>query len=150
MRAFTFFVFLSLFSVSSFGQISTDSIVKTDSLTSVFTDTSKLYILSMLDVSPQFNNGQNDLNKYLSDYLYGIQKPNAYRVTGSSFRIEINFIVEKDGSISMIRLSPNANELDFDTRRRIIDVFEKMPKWKPGYYLGKPVRCSLALPIALN
>ena len=59
----------------------------------------------------------------------------------------VTFIVEKDGSLTDIKLSKNPG---FGISEQIQTIFDSSKKWKPGYENGKPVRTHFQFPIALQ
>ncbi len=60
--------------------------------------------------------------------------------------IYISFILEKDGSITNVRvLQGFIDEMD----KEAVRVIEIMSIWTPGYVNSKPVRTRLTLPIRL-
>lgn len=64
-------------------------------------------------------------------------------VSGNVF---VNFVVEKDGSLTDIKVS---RDLGYGTGKEAIRMLKSAPKWKPGIQNGKPVRVSYSLPIKL-
>ena len=59
-------------------------------------------------------------------------------------RVFLQFVVEKDGSITNIKVVRGvSSEIDKEALR----VIQKMPKWTPGVSAGKPIRCRARLPI---
>ncbi len=64
-------------------------------------------------------------------------------------RILAKFIVEKDGSLSDIRIIRREN-IDSLYDNQIIDILKKSPKWLPGKVLGKKVRSYGHLPIGFK
>jgi protein TonB len=59
----------------------------------------------------------------------------------------LNFIVEKDGSLSRITVVNNVSpEIDAEAVR----VMKKCPKWKPGLQNGYIVRVSWTIPISFT
>ncbi|RZJ76186.1 MAG: hypothetical protein EOO45_03240 [Flavobacterium sp.] len=66
----------------------------------------------------------------------------------SAVRVVAYFIVEKDGSMSNIRIE---GDPDHDVAREIIRSLKKIStKWKPGTVGGLPVRASYSLPIQMT
>ncbi len=64
-----------------------------------------------------------------------------------SGRIFVNFVIEKDGSISNVKLLTTlCQSLDDETLR----MFKTMPKWEPGIQNGKPVRVHYNMPIVFK
>ena len=62
-------------------------------------------------------------------------------------KIFIEFIVEKDGSLSNITFSEATEER---TKKKFLKVFKKCPKWQPGLLNGKPVRVRYMMPIMIT
>ncbi|WP_242651221.1 energy transducer TonB [Myroides marinus] len=69
---------------------------------------------------------------------------------GDKLRFAITFIVEKDGTVTDIKLygisSPNQAEL----LKEITKAFVSMKKWIPAIKDGKPVRSQFTLPLTLQ
>ena len=59
-------------------------------------------------------------------------------------RVIVSFIVEKDGSLTDIKVEKSIDPL-FD--KEAVRVVKSMPKWKPGMYRGKPARVIYCIPI---
>ena len=59
-------------------------------------------------------------------------------------RVFLSFVVEKDGSITNVRVERGVSlDLDSEAKR----VVKKMPKWIPGESAGRAVRARCRLPI---
>ena len=56
----------------------------------------------------------------------------------------ISFIVEKDGSLTDIKVEKSIDPL-FD--KEAVRVVKSMPKWEPGMWNGKPARVKFFVPI---
>lgn len=87
---------------------------------------------------PSFN---GNINLWLSQNLI---YPKVAFENGIQGRVIVNFIVEKDGSISDIYI---IRSVDPSLDRAAIDVVKRMPKWNPGMNDGKPVRVRFTLPV---
>ncbi len=87
---------------------------------------------------PHFPGGQEQLNRYLRAKLPG-------GVFNSL--LYINFVVEKDGSLSGLTIMGEVNE---DRRRAILSVFSSMPAWIPGRQGGDSVRVKMNIPLFMN
>lgn len=61
--------------------------------------------------------------------------------------IFVSFIVEKDGSLSDIKV---LRDVGYGTAEETIRVLKLMPKWLPGEQNGYHVRCMYSIPIRLN
>ena len=63
---------------------------------------------------------------------------------GVQGKVYIQFVIEKDGSISDVKV---IRGVDSSLDREAMRVVKAMPKWKPGKQRNKPVRVSYTLPI---
>jgi hypothetical protein len=108
----------------------------------------RLYFPKQLDKQAEF---QGVLANYLFPISQNVNRPNSYRNQGKDYVITVSFVIEKDGSISDVTLPKNCEvELKPHEIQYIKDHLSKMPNWKPGLYLQKPVRSLLKLPITLT
>ncbi|MBV5315494.1 MAG: energy transducer TonB [Prolixibacteraceae bacterium] len=90
---------------------------------------------------PEFPGGDAALLNFLSQ---NIKYPAIAADNGIMGRVTVNFVVNKDGSISEARILRSVDQaLDKEALR----VVYSMPKWKPGKQSGKPVRVSFSVPI---
>lgn len=93
---------------------------------------------------PEFPGGNDSLLIYLKN---NIQYPENCKKDSISGVVLIEFIIEKDGSVTNVKPIVKAvPELDAEAVR----VIENMPKWKPGKQQGKPVRVSMQIPIRFS
>jgi len=73
-----------------------------------------------------------------------LRYPEVARNANISGQVFIEFVVEKDGSISNVRVLVGVHpELDQEAVR----VVRMLPKWRPGKQMGKPVRTFYQIPI---
>lgn len=93
------------------------------------------------DEPPQFIDGEEELRRYLSEKL--IVPSNV----GIQEKVNLEIIIEKDGSVTYVGTTNYANEY---LKQQFIEKLEKMPKWKPAKKNGKIVRMKMSLPIRLN
>ena len=90
---------------------------------------------------PEFPGGYKALLNFLSQ---NIKYPPIASDNGVSGKVTVNFVVNKDGSISDAKILRGVDEaLDKEALR----VVYSMPKWKSGKQAGKNVRVSYSLPI---
>ena len=92
---------------------------------------------SRLEKQAEFPGGEEALIKYLEQRLI-YQKGSLEKET------DINFIVNKDGSISDINI---VKGFDSYLNSEVVRVISKMPKWEPGISEGEPVKVQIHLPI---
>jgi len=68
--------------------------------------------------------------------------------TEKTGRINITFVVEKDGRLSDVRAVGRI--FDQDAANEAIRVVKLSPKWSPGKQNGKPVRVQYTVPIVFS
>jgi periplasmic protein TonB len=88
--------------------------------------------------------GDNEFRGWISKNIHYPEEAIAAEVQG---RVYVKFVVEKDGSISNVKVSRSVDpELD----KEAIRVIEASPKWNPGKQQGKPVRVNYYFPITFT
>ena len=98
----------------------------------------------VVEQMPEFPGGQEAMMKYLSE---SVKYPKEASKDGVQGRVVVQFVVEKDGSISEVEVVKKVNEhLDAEAVR----VVNAMPKWKPGKQKGENVRVKYTLPISFR
>ena len=98
----------------------------------------------VVEQMPEFPGGQEALMKFLSE---SVKYPKEAFKDGVQGRVVVQFVVEKDGSISEVEVVKKVNEhLDAEAVR----VVNAMPKWKPGKQKGENVRVKYTLPISFR
>ena len=96
------------------------------------------------DQRPQFF-GSSDLRHFLKEWVYQYLKyPSLAMQTGVQGTVMVEFIIEKDGKISNVRVVKGvSDELDAEA----LKVVQASPKWKPGKVSGNKVRSSVTVPV---
>ena len=88
-----------------------------------------------------FPGGAVAMKKFLLDE---VKYPEISKKMGDQGRVFLEFIIEKDGSISRVDvLRGVSKEIDEEAKR----VINKMPKWTPAETNGEPVRTIFRIPI---
>lgn len=93
---------------------------------------------------PEYPGGVWGLNKYIKENL---QYPLAAKESGISGRVVLQFVINEKGmpeDIKVIR-SPHIS-----LEQEAIRLVKGMPRWKPGYQGGKPVKVNYTLPITFS
>ena len=90
---------------------------------------------------PEFPGGYRALLNFLAQQ---IKYPAIAAEVGVQGRVTVNFVVNKDGSISDARI---IRGVDQSLDKEALRVIYSMPKWKPGKQGGQPVRVSFNVPI---
>ncbi|KAF2328986.1 energy transducer TonB [Flavobacterium ginsenosidimutans] len=102
----------------------------------------KIYNIDSIDVKPDFEKGIEKLQKFIRyNYKYPEEE---LQVKGI---VDVNFIVEKDGDLSDIKITKDA---DFGTGNEAIRVLKKCPKWIPGMHNNRLVRVRYYLTIPID
>ncbi|HMQ08832.1 MAG TPA: TonB family protein [Saprospiraceae bacterium] len=84
---------------------------------------------------------QRHLLEYIYSHLKYPKEARINRVEGSAL---IQFLIHKDGTVADVKvLRGLCNEIS----QMCTDLIENMPKWKPGYQRGEPVKVLYTLPI---
>lgn len=90
---------------------------------------------------PAFPGGMEAMIQFISSNIQYPADAQKQKVDG---RVLVNFVVEKDGSITEVKVvKPTFPSLDAEAIR----VVKAMPKWKPGYQKGQAVRVQFTMPI---
>ncbi|HYK75610.1 MAG TPA: energy transducer TonB [Daejeonella sp.] len=101
-------------------------------------------VFTSVEVSPEFPGGIKKFYDYLQkNYRY----PPMAREQGVSGKVIMQFVVERDGSLTDIKV---VRDLGLGTGEEAIRLLKSMPKWKPGVQNGRNVRVAYTLPISLN
>ena len=96
------------------------------------------------EVSPSFPGGQKALMEYLAA---NVQYPDTMEDTCAQGRVVVNFVVERDGSITEPKVVRSVSQaLDEEALR----VVRSMPKWIPGSQNGERVRVRYIIPVTFR
>ena len=98
-------------------------------------------VFDMVEQMPTFPGGQQELMAYLGK---NIKYPTIAQENGTQGRVIIQFVVERDGSITDVRV---ARGVDPYLDKEAVRVVKSMPKWLPGKQNGKAVRVKFTVPV---
>jgi periplasmic protein TonB len=98
-------------------------------------------VIDFPEFNPEFPGGMPAFYIFLNK---NINYPEKARQNGIEGKVFVQFIVEKDGSITDIHV---INHVHSSLEKEAIRVVAKMPIWKPGKQGNKPVRVRFTLPI---
>lgn len=90
---------------------------------------------------PSFPGGMGAQMRYL---LENIKYPKEAEMKGIQGRVLCSFVVEKDGSITDVKV---LRSVDPSLDAEAVRVIKAMPRWIPGKWNGKPCRVAFILPI---
>lgn len=98
-------------------------------------------VFTVVEKMPSFPGGEAELYKFLGS---NIKYPRQAIETNAQGRVFVQFVVEKDGSITGVKV---VRGIGSGCDKESVRVVTKMPKWTPGEQRGKPVRVKYTLPI---
>lgn len=98
-------------------------------------------VFFIVEEMPDFPGGQLALRKFIAQ---AIKYPVIAQENGIQGKVFVNFVVEKDGSVTKATISRG---VDPSLDKEALRVVNSLPKWKPGKQGGKPVRVSYTVPI---
>ena len=97
-------------------------------------------IYNIVQKHPEFPGGQKALYEYLKTNLVYPKAVQDSRIQG---RVILSFVVEKDGSITNMKILRAVHPLLDAEAIRVVSI---MPKWNPATENGKPIRSKFNLP----
>ena len=97
-------------------------------------------VFNQVDVMPEYPGGMNAMFEFIQK---NVKYPESAKEKGIEGKVYVQFVVEKDGSLSSFNIARGVcEEIDAEAIR----VLKMMPKWKPGTENGKPVRVQYMMP----
>ena len=100
--------------------------------------------LGQVELQPSFPGGDAEMYKFLAA---NIKYPATAAEEGVTGRVIVTFIVEKDGSLSNVKVLRGKHP---DLDKEAIRIVKAMPKWIPGKRNNEVVRVSYNLPITFK
>lgn len=132
-------LFVGYFSFS-FSQVDEDfEIVPTIRVSDQVSDSNAVY--TVVEQFPEFPGGDEARMLFLRK---NIKYPRSAQEEGIQGTVYATFIVEKDGSLSDIKI---LRGLSSDINSEVIRVIKLFPKWIPGKQNGKIVRVQYNIPV---
>lgn len=101
-------------------------------------------IFTVVEESASFPGGMPEMYKYIGNNLV---YPQQARETGTQGKVFVTFVVEKDGSLTDVKV---LRDIGSGCGEEAIRVVKSMPKWKPAKQRGKAVRMQFNLPISFT
>lgn len=98
-------------------------------------------IFVFVEENPEYPGGEAAMYKYFEE---NIKYPDLARNGNIEGKVFVRFVVEKDGSISNVRVM---RDIGGGCGAEAMRVVKSMPKWKPGKQRGKAVRAEFNLPV---
>ncbi len=116
--------------------------IKKEALISLRIPTNKVF--DVVEQMPSFNGGMSALMQHLSS---NIKYPVEAEKKGIQGRVICTFVVERDGSISGVKVAKSVDPL---LDKEALRVVSSMPNWIPGRQKGSAVRVKYTLPITFR
>ena len=101
-------------------------------------------IFLAVEKEPSFPGGEAGLRKFLAER---IKYPQLAKETNVSGRVFVTFVIERDGSVSNVRI---LRDIGAGCGAEAVRVVREMPKWTPGEQRGKAVRVQYNLPVVFT
>ena len=101
-------------------------------------------VFDVVEVMPSFPGGQGALIQYLNSH---VKYPVVAQENGIQGRVTISFVVERDGSITDVKV---ARSVDPSLDKEAARVVSSMPRWTPGKQNGSAVRVKFNVPVVFR
>lgn len=101
-------------------------------------------VFEAVEQMPMFPGGNGALMKWLND---NVHYPVVAQENGVSGRVVVSFIVERDGSITDVKVFKS---IDPSLDKEAMRAARSMPNWVPGKQNGTTVRVKYNLPVAFR
>ena len=98
-------------------------------------------IFLVVEEMPSFPGGEQEMYRYIGK---NIEYPRMAKESGISGRVYVTFVVERDGSVTDVKI---LRGIGGGCDEEAVRVIKKMPRWSPGKQRGKPVRVQYRMPI---
>lgn len=98
-------------------------------------------LFQTVEEMPEFPGGEAKLLEYLAN---NIHYPERAREQGVQGRCIIEFVIERDGTVTEPKV---VRSLESQCDNEAMRVIKSLPKWKPGKQKGKPVRVKYTVPV---
>jgi len=98
----------------------------------------------VFDIAEQMPSFKGNVNQWLASNL---SYPAVAAENGVQGRVIVQFVVEKDGSISNVQV---LRSVDPALDREAVRVVKSMPRWNPGMNNGQPARVKYTLPVTFK
>lgn len=106
----------------------------------VIEDEQKFFNSNDVDTKPEFKGGMEKFYKYMAK---NFKVPEEEGIKG---KIIVEFIIEKDGSISNFNV---IQDIGYGSLEEVTRFFKKCPNWQPGTKDSQVVRTKYTLPITI-
>ena len=88
-----------------------------------------------IEVAPEYPGGFESMNSFLKKNYIVSKEMTDKKASG---KIYATFIIEKDGSLTDLKI---LRDIGSSSGKEFLRIIKLMPKWKPGVQNGTTVRC---------
>ena len=109
------------------------------------TDEPEAVPFTLVEIKPKFQEGDaNKFARWVNELLQYPEEAMEKKIQG---RVTLQFVVEKDGSVTSVRVLRGIDPILDEEAMRVVSL---SPKWTPGYINGKPVRIVYNFPVVFQ
>ncbi|MDN5205716.1 energy transducer TonB, partial [Fulvivirgaceae bacterium BMA10] len=101
-------------------------------------------VFVIVEEQPTPVGGMSAFNKFISKNM---KYPSKARRMGIQGKVYVQFVIDKDGSITEIQIIKG---IGGGCNEEVVRVLNSHPKWNPGKQRGKPVKVKMTLPIVFK
>jgi periplasmic protein TonB len=101
-------------------------------------------VFMIVEDQPTFEGGMEAFYKFVNK---NIEYPKQARRMGVEGKVFVQFVVDKDGSLSEIKVIKG---IGAGCDEEAVRALKESPKWKPGKQRGRPVKVRMSLPISFK
>jgi protein TonB len=98
-------------------------------------------VVAIAEFAPEYPGGEMAFNRFLQK---NIRYPQMAKETGIQGKAYLQFVVERDGSLTDIKIVRNPGAGTGEEAERVLKM---SPHWKPGIQNGKAVRFQYTVPV---
>lgn len=122
-----------------------DAMLPRTVLAEEFDNSGEKEIYSQVETDQRATYMKGDERKFMDDWVYHyLRYPQEAIELGIQGRVVVDFVVEKDGTVTEAQVTKSVHHLLDAEALRVIMV---SPKWKPATINGKPVRVKISVPV---
>jgi protein TonB len=121
--------------------INIDDVVGPKEIAGVTESTNNNDVFVAVEVSPEFPGGEAAFGKFLHDH---IRYPSVAKENNTQGRVFLQFVVERDGSLTDIKIMRDPGSGLGDEALRVL---KSSPHWRAGMQNGKQVRVQYTVPV---
>ncbi|QIG90527.1 TonB family protein [Chryseobacterium sp. POL2] len=100
-------------------------------------------VYAEVDQSAEYPGGLASFRKYVGENIDSSNMEGEGQLT-----VKLRFIVERDGSVSDVKITQKSGNSDFDSEA--VSVVKRQKKWKPAKLNGESVRSYFSIPITMQ